>query len=176
MMKSFKREETELLMKWNNYWMVEAILLRRLKVIFYNWIWQVVCITRYWRITRSLIVTLKKIDCTSENRSLLKNVCFDNIACNRKLWRRKNRTYAEALLGTKNIRGKPVKYVQKIGKSTLGKTDHKLVRNESTDLESIYAKLLEGSSFAEYPPSPPNLCKINLLYKILQAVLTYLKD
>ena len=79
------------------------------------------------------------------------------------------------MLGTKNIRGKPVKYVQKIGKSTLGKTDHKLVRNESTDLESIYAKLLEGSSFAEYPPSPPNL-KINLLYKILQAVLTYLKD
>ena len=35
---------------------------------------------------------------------------------------------------------------------------HKLVRNESIDLESIYVRLAEGSSFAENPQSPPNLC------------------
>ena len=35
---------------------------------------------------------------------------------------------------------------------------HKVVRNESIDLESIYVRLAEGSSFAENPQSPPNLC------------------
>ena len=58
--------------------------------------------------------------------------------------------------GTKNIRGEPVKDVQKIGKSALGKTDHKVVINESIDLESIYARLVEASSSAEDPLSLPN--------------------
>ena len=35
---------------------------------------------------------------------------------------------------------------------------HKVVRNKSIDLESIYVRLAEGSSFAENPQSPPNLC------------------
>ena len=36
---------------------------------------------------------------------------------------------------------------------------HKVVRNESIDLESIYVRLAEGSSFAENPQSPHlNLC------------------
>ena len=67
----------------------------------------------------------KKTDCTSENDSLLKNACFDNTTDNRELRSQKNRTYAEALSGTKNICGEPVKDIQKIGKSTLGKKDHK---------------------------------------------------
>ena len=58
----------------------------------------------------------------------------------------------------KNIRGEPVKDVQKIGKSTLGKTHLKVVRNESIDPESVYARLADSSSFVEDPPSPPNLC------------------
>ena len=58
----------------------------------------------------------------------------------------------------KNIRGEPVKDVQKIGKSTLGKKDHKVVGNESIYLESTFARLAEASSFCEDPPSPPNLC------------------
>ena len=107
---------------------------------------------------KELDIDFKKIDCTSEKDNLLENACFDNITDNRKLRSRKNRTYAEALLGIKNIRGKPVKDVQKIGKSSLGKTDYKVVRNESVDLESIYTRLAEGSSFAENPPSPPNFC------------------
>ena len=36
MMKSFKREKTEVVMKLEKHWMVEAILLKKLKVIFYN--------------------------------------------------------------------------------------------------------------------------------------------
>ena len=48
---------------------------------------------------------------------------------NRKLRSRKMRTFAEVLSSTKTIRGDRVKDVQKIGKSTLGKTDHKVVRN-----------------------------------------------
>ena len=59
---------------------------------------------------------------------------------------------------TKNNRGNTVEEVQKIGKSALGKKDDKVVRNESIDLESIYARLAEASSFYEDPPSPPNLC------------------
>ena len=89
---------------------------------------------------------------------MLKSACFDNITDNRKLRNRKKRTYTETVSGTKTVRGEPVKDVQKIGKSTLGKTDHEVVRNESVDLESIYARLAEASSFAEDPPSPPNLC------------------
>ena len=77
---------------------------------------------------------------------------------NRKLRSRKMRTFAEALSSTKTIRGNRVKDVQKIGKSTLGKTDHKVVRNESIELESIYSRLAEDSSFAEDPPFPPNFC------------------
>ena len=57
----------------------------------------------------------------------------------------------------KNIRGEPVKDVQKIGKSTLGKKDHNIVRNKKVALESIYDRLAEASSFSEDPPSPPNL-------------------
>ena len=67
----------------------------------------------------------KKIDCTSENDSLLKNACFDNTIDNRKLRSEQNRTYAEALSETKHICAEPVKDIQKIGKSTLGKADHK---------------------------------------------------
>ena len=75
-----------------------------------------------------------------------------------KLRSQKNRTYAEAVSGTKNILGRPVKDVQKIRKSTLSKKDHNVVGNESIDLESIYARLAEASSFYEDPPSPTNLC------------------
>ena len=39
----------------------------------------------------------KKIDCTSKNNNLLKNVFLDNITNNQKLRSRKNRTYAEAV-------------------------------------------------------------------------------
>ena len=61
--------------------------------------------------------------------------------------------------GTKNICGEPVKDVQQIGKSsTLDKKDHKVVGNGSIDLESIYARPTEASSFSEDPPSPLNLC------------------
>ena len=48
----------------------------------------------------------------------------------------------------KNIRGEPVKDVQKIGKSTLGKKDHNIVRNKKVALESIYDRLAEASSFS----------------------------
>ena len=47
--------------------------------------------------------------------------------------------------------------MQKIGKSTLGKRDRKVVGNESIDLESIYARLAEASSFFEDSQYPPNL-------------------
>ena len=60
--------------------------------------------------------------------------------------------------GGKNIHGEPVKDVQNLGKSTLGKKDHKVEGNESIDLENIYARLAEASSFSENSPSPPNLC------------------
>ena len=60
--------------------------------------------------------------------------------------------------GTKNTCGKPVKDVQKIGKSTLGMTDHKVVRNESIYVDSIYARFAEASSLAEDLPSPPKVC------------------
>ena len=99
----------------------------------------------------------KEIDCTSEQNDLLKNVCFANVIDKRKLRCRK-KTYADAVSGTKNNRGNTVEDVQKIGKSALGKKDDKVARNESIDLESIYARLAEASSFYEDPPSPPNLC------------------
>ena len=59
--------------------------------------------------------------------------------------------------GTKNIHGDSVKDVQKIVNSTLSKKDHKEVGYESIELESIYARFAETSSFPEDPPSPPNL-------------------
>ena len=68
---------------------------------------------------------------------MLKNACFDNILDNRKLRRWKNRTYAEAVSSTKNIYSEPVKDVQKIGKSTLGTTDHQVVRNDSIQEASV---------------------------------------
>ena len=89
---------------------------------------------------------------------MLKNACFDDITDNCQLRSWKNRTYAEVASDTKNICDEPVKDVQKIGKSTLGKKDHKVVGNESIDLESTFARLAEASSFCEDPPSPPNLC------------------
>ena len=89
---------------------------------------------------------------------MLKNASFGNITDNRKRRSRINRIYADAVSGTKNIRGEPVKYVQKIGKSILGKKDHKVVENESIDLESIYARITGASSFSENTPSPTNLC------------------
>ena len=88
---------------------------------------------------KELIVPVKTI--------ILKNACFNNITDNWKLRNRKNRTDAEAAPSTKNI----------CGKSTLGKKDHKVVGNENIDLESIYARLAEASSFSENLPSPPNL-------------------
>ena len=48
--------------------------------------------------------------------------------------------------------------VQKTGKSNLGRKDHNVVGNESIDLESIYARLAEASSFSEDPTAPTNLC------------------
>ena len=89
---------------------------------------------------------------------MLKSTCFGNITDNRKFRSRKNKTYADAVSGSKNIGGNTAEDVQKIGKSTLGKKDDKVVRNVSIDLESIYARLAEASSFYEDPPSPPNLC------------------
>ena len=50
--------------------------------------------------------------------------------------------------GTKNVPGDGVKDVQKIGKSTLGKKDDKIVENENIDLEGIYARLAEASFFS----------------------------
>ena len=70
----------------------------------------------------------------------------------------KNSTYAEAVSGTKNICGKPVKDIQKIGKRTYGKKDHKVLGNESINQESIYARFAKASSFSDNPPSPPNIC------------------
>ena len=49
--------------------------------------------------------------------------------------------------GTKNVSGDAVKDVQKIGKSTLGKKDDKIVGNENIDLEGIYPRLGEASFF-----------------------------
>ena len=63
----------------------------------------------------------KEIDCTLKTIICLKNACFDKTTDNRKLRCRRNRTYAEAVSGIKNILGEPVKDVQKIGKGTLGK-------------------------------------------------------
>ena len=37
----------------------------------------------------------KETDCTSDNNTLLKNNCFDNITDNQKLGSRRNRTYAD---------------------------------------------------------------------------------
>ena len=88
---------------------------------------------------------------------MLKNACFDDITDNCQLRSWKNRTYAEVASDTKNICDEPVKDVQKIGKSTLGKKDHNIVRNKKVALESIYDRLAEASSFSEDPPSPPNL-------------------
>ena len=66
---------------------------------------------------------------------------FGNVTDNRKLRCRKNKTYTEAVSGTKNNCGNTVEDVQNIGKSALGKKDDKVVRNGSIDLESIYARL-----------------------------------
>ena len=60
--------------------------------------------------------------------------------------------------GIKNILGEPVQDVQKIGKGTLGKKNHKVVGNESIDLGSIHARRAETSTFSESRPSLPNLC------------------
>ena len=88
---------------------------------------------------------------------MLKNACFDDITDNCQLRSLKNKTYAEVASDTKNICDEPVKDVQKIGKSTLGKKDHNIVRNKKVALESIYDRLAEASSFSQDPPSPPNL-------------------
>ena len=100
----------------------------------------------------------QEIDCTSEQNDLLKSACFGNVADNWKFRCRKNKTYADAVSGTKNNCGNTVQDVQKIGKSALDKKDDKVARNESIDLERIYTRLAEASSFYEDPPSPPNLC------------------
>ena len=60
--------------------------------------------------------------------------------------------------GIKDTLREPVKDVQKIGKGTLGKKNHKVVGNESIDLGSIHARLAEASTFSEGPAIPPNLC------------------
>ena len=62
------------------------------------------------------------------------------------------------MLGSKNIPGNTVEDVQKIAKSTLGKKDDKVVRNVSINLENIYFRHAEASSFYADPPSPPNHC------------------
>ena len=87
----------------------------------------------------------------------------------------KNSTYAEAVSGTKNICGKPVKDIQKIGKRTYGKKDHKVVGNESINQESIYARFAKASSFSDNPPSHLIFALIHLLCKTLEEALTYLK-
>ena len=78
--------------------------------------------------------------------------------------------------GAKKICVEPVKDVQKIEKSTLGKKDHKLEGNESIDLESIYAGLLKLDLFLRNHYSHLTFVLIHLLYKTLQVVLIYLKD
>ena len=69
----------------------------------------------------------QEIDCTSEQNDLLKSACFDNVIDNRKLRCRKNKTYADAVSGTKTICGNTIEDVQRIGKSALGKIDDKVV-------------------------------------------------
>ena len=100
----------------------------------------------------------KEIDWIGEKNNFLKNVCLDNITDNWKLRSRKNRTYADAVSGTKKIGCEPVKDIQKVGKSALGKRDDKLLGYESIDLESIHVRLAEVGSISEDPPSPPNIC------------------
>ena len=117
---------------------------------------------------KELIVPVKTI--------ILKNACFNNITDNWKLRNRKNRTDAEAAPSTKNICGKSVKDVQKIGRTTLGKKDHKVVGNENIDLESIYAKLAELVLFLRIRHPHLTFLLILLLCKNLQVVLIYLKD
>ena len=55
----------------------------------------------------------QKIDWTSEQNDLLKSACFDNVIENRKLRCRKNKTYADAVSGTKNICGNTIGDVQR---------------------------------------------------------------
>ena len=71
----------------------------------------------------------------------------------------KNKSYT--FLGTKSIRGNLVgspKDAQKTVKISLCKKDDKVVRNESIDLESIYARIAEARSFSGEPALPRNLC------------------
>ena len=106
---------------------------------------------------------------------MLKSACFRSVTDNWKLRCPKNKTYADAVSGTKNIRGNTVEDVQKIGKSALGKKDDKVVRNESIDLESINARLAEPSSFYEDPPFPLSLCTdTSAVQNTSSSVLTYL--
>ena len=98
----------------------------------------------------------REIDCTSEKNNLLSSAFFANITDNQNLVG-KAKPMETLCQVQKNICGNTVEDVQKIGKSTLDKKDEKVVRNESIDLESIYARLAEASSFSEDPASPPHL-------------------
>ena len=97
----------------------------------------------------------REIDCTSEKKNLVKSACCANITDNRNLVR-KTKPMQMLCQVQKNICVNTVEDVQKIGKSTLDKKDEKVVRNESIDLESIYARLAEASSFSEDPAFPPH--------------------
>ena len=98
----------------------------------------------------------REIDCTSEKNNLLSSAFFANITDNQNLVG-KTKPMETLCQVQKNICGNTVEDVQKIGKSTLDKKDEKVVRSESIDLESIYARLAEASSFSEDPASPPHL-------------------
>ena len=53
----------------------------------------------------------QEIDCTSEQNDLLKSVCFRSVTDNWKLRCPKNKTYADAVSDTKNIRDNTVEDV-----------------------------------------------------------------
>ena len=59
----------------------------------------------------------------------------------------KKQNISRSCVRYKKVSGDAVKDVQKIGKSTLGKKDDKIVGNENIDLEGIYARLGEASFF-----------------------------
>ena len=56
---------------------------------------------------KDLDSNFRENDCTSEKNNLLKNACFGNITDNQKHRCRKNKTYAEAVSGTKKYSWPP---------------------------------------------------------------------
>ena len=114
-MESFKIDDTKVVMKWDKYWS-EHLKKTESDAVQLN------VTNRVLADNKKHDSVFKEINCSGVNNNFL-----DNITDNWKLRSRKNRTYEEAVSGTNNIRGEPVKAVQKIWKSALGKRDHKVV-------------------------------------------------